>query len=452
MRKRNKVLITSGTAIGVVGALLFAFAQEQPTDIADEMQLDTSQTVVQTTPTRDRGDYWAEQYNILYDDEKLLLKPTEEIQLADAGEDSSVDSNEEDSNTNEDVTQEEVKEDSTEVVVAEEVKTPVDEPQQQSAVPTASSNQSSTPAPTKPKVAEKAPEQKQAEVVQKIEETQPVISVVDTPSQTAPEPKPTVPTPKPEPVEEKVPTTAVSDAPAVPSIPELTRVQEVLATSSDEQYRKAQLNWGTGSGTLTQDFIDKTAPYRNMTKDEIQQLFNALDMVKMNQIFTNLINNFRAENGVAPLVNYTEFITGSTQVAKELADYGYTAENGQKPHTRPAPHTGKPTRTLFAEAGVYNYTGIGENSAFLYSRNNPYVLVSEQFLAEYLFQKWKDSPGHRRNMLHEAYTGHSFAVYPVMHGNTKVGAKNADGAYIITGNARESSGFGIMAINTLIRK
>ena len=88
---------------------------------------------------------------------------------------------------------------------------------------------------------------------------------------------------------------------------------------------------------------------------------------------------------------------------------------------------------------------------FHYNGNNPYTIVSEKYLAETMFNSWMNSPdGHREIMERDVYNGFSFAVYPVMNGNTMTADEGDDGVRVNYRYASEFSGIGILGALTVM--
>lgn len=189
---------------------------------------------------------------------------------------------------------------------------------------------------------------------------------------------------------------------------------------------------------------EDTEAYQNMSQEEMQALANAIDYAKLNAEFGALMNQHRASLGLEALDQAEHLASGTHQIAKELADYGYIAPAGHPGHTRP---NGLPTGSVFTEEEIA--LGRGENTAFNYNYNNPYQIVSEKFLAELFFQQWMDSPGHKDNMEVEYYTSFTLAVQPVVNGQTKFGHKDANGNYVIEGNVGSYAGVGLVGVLSL---
>ena len=105
------------------------------------------------------------------------------------------------------------------------------------------------------------------------------------------------------------------------------------------------------------------SPYIEMPRDEIEILYKRLDYERLNEEFGKVINEHRNSLGLQDVNYYREYREGTEKIAKELADYGFIAPEGQDPHTRP---NGKGTMTVFEELDVNLYNrGLGENLAFL---------------------------------------------------------------------------------------
>ena len=54
--------------------------------------------------------------------------------------------------------------------------------------------------------------------------------------------------------------------------------------------------------------------------------------------------------------------------------------------------------------------GYGENLVGLWQHGNPYALVSEKYLAEQAFDRWKNSPGHYANMMDADYVSFGISI------------------------------------------
>lgn len=212
------------------------------------------------------------------------------------------------------------------------------------------------------------------------------------------------------------------------------RVKEILSKTDKEAYNLAK--------NMTREEKDQ---YANLSQEELQQLATGIDYDKLNKELATLINARRAKLGLGTLKPASNFVSGTKKIAKSLADYGYIGVHGYKGHTLP---TGKPTYTVFSQDLINK--GVGENIAFKYNANNPYEIVSEKFIVEYFFDQWMNSPSHKANMEDKLFKGFTIAAQPVVNGQTKLGTRNANGVYTITGSAYPHYGVGIIAVLTLV--
>jgi hypothetical protein len=108
------------------------------------------------------------------------------------------------------------------------------------------------------------------------------------------------------------------------------------------------------------------------------------DLDEAERLIARRTNEFRAEQGLprlGPNASLREAAQGFAEYMARTDRYGHTAD-GKQPSER-------------AEARGYQYCSVAENISYQYS--------SESFATEELAQRfvegWKDSSGHRRNML-----------------------------------------------------
>ena len=95
-------------------------------------------------------------------------------------------------------------------------------------------------------------------------------------------------------------------------------------------------------------------------------------------------NEFRAEQGLAILESNAALMTAAQAFADYMARtdrYGHAAD-GRQPSER-------------AEARGYRYCSVAENISYQYSSES----FATEELARRFVEGWKDSPGHRRNMV-----------------------------------------------------
>lgn len=121
-----------------------------------------------------------------------------------------------------------------------------------------------------------------------------------------------------------------------------------------------------------------TLSFTGAKADELNPSFNSFDSVEFK--FLNLINDFRKENGTAPLqISRRLNVVARWMVNDMIAiNYiGHTDSYGRDPYRR------------MDALGYTDRTARGENLC----------AGTVSSTAERAFQQWKDSPGHRENML-----------------------------------------------------
>jgi hypothetical protein len=108
------------------------------------------------------------------------------------------------------------------------------------------------------------------------------------------------------------------------------------------------------------------------------------DLEEAERLITRRTNEFRAEQGLArlePNASLREAAQGFADYMARTDRYGHSAD-GRQPSDR-------------AEARGYDYCTVAENISYQYT--SPPLATEE--LARRFVEGWKDSPGHRRNML-----------------------------------------------------
>lgn len=110
-----------------------------------------------------------------------------------------------------------------------------------------------------------------------------------------------------------------------------------------------------------------------------------------------IVNQYRKEQGQKPLA-LKEILTQAASIrAKEL--------NQQYAHTRP---NGKGFSSVYTDDLHQNFVGeLGENAVGIQS----YAGLTEEMIAQQMFDKWQKSPSHQKNMLKPSYTHMGFATY-----------------------------------------
>ncbi len=147
------------------------------------------------------------------------------------------------------------------------------------------------------------------------------------------------------------------------------------------------------------------------------ELFNSgkiIDFDELRDEFMYLLNQEREANGVAPLTLGEHLRRGTETRAIELAenDYHRTGRNYDQSHKRL--DGVRSFRTAFDYLPSYdrcNGCSLGENVLVYtytpgnekYSAQDPKYINDVKFIAKYLFDIWKGSEGHYRNMMSSSY-------------------------------------------------
>lgn len=147
------------------------------------------------------------------------------------------------------------------------------------------------------------------------------------------------------------------------------------------------------------------------------ELFNSgkiIDFDELRDEFMYLLNKEREANGVAPLTLGEHLRRGTETRAIELAENGYhrTGRNYDQSHKRL--DGVRSFRTAFDYLPSYdrcNGCSLGENVLVYtytpgnerYSAQDPKYVNDVKFIAKYLFDIWKGSEGHYRNMMSSSY-------------------------------------------------
>ena len=147
------------------------------------------------------------------------------------------------------------------------------------------------------------------------------------------------------------------------------------------------------------------------------ELFNSgkiIDFDELRDEFMYLLNKEREANGVAPLTLGEHLRRGTETRAIELAENGYhrTGKNYDQSHKRL--DGVRSFRTAFDYLPSYDRCkgcSLGENVLVYtytpgnekYSAQDPKYINDVKFIAKYLFDIWKGSEGHYRNMMSSSY-------------------------------------------------
>ena len=188
--------------------------------------------------------------------------------------------------------------------------------------------------------------------------------------------------------------------------------EEIRALPKEEIYSRAK---GQYSNTINEVgkpgfYTVRIAPVADKTIDGLNS-GTYLDHNLLSEEMLRLVNEERVRIGRQPLKWSNALYNFSKIRSAEIADNGYirffNEKNEAMPHTRDT--TGKKWYTVFADTKYANDTA-GENTAGYAMSRNVYSMFSEKFIAESLFEQWKNSRGHYENMISEDYKYFGFSV------------------------------------------
>ena len=188
--------------------------------------------------------------------------------------------------------------------------------------------------------------------------------------------------------------------------------EEIRALSKEEIYSRAK---GQYSNTINEVgkpgfYTVRIAPVADKTIDGLNS-GTYLDHNLLSEEMLRLVNEERVRIGRQPLKWSNALYSFAKVRSTELANNGhirfFNDKNESMPHTRDA--TGKKWYTILADTKYANDTA-GENTAGYAMSRNVYSMFSEKFIAEELFEQWKNSRGHYENMISEEYKYFGFSV------------------------------------------
>ena len=144
---------------------------------------------------------------------------------------------------------------------------------------------------------------------------------------------------------------------------------------------------------------------------------NLLNLTTLNNEFLKLINTERAAQGKKPLVVDENLVRLAKIRSDEQARVGSLRTNGKK-HTRPdGTHFASVFNTL--KDADMRYGTRGENALEDSSMTGSAVaMLNATELAKGMFEQWKSSPGHYRNMMSENYTSFGLSSSYAPHSTT----------------------------------
>ena len=188
--------------------------------------------------------------------------------------------------------------------------------------------------------------------------------------------------------------------------------EEIRSLSKEEIYSRAK---GQYSNTINEVgkpgfYTVRIAPVADKAIDGLNS-GTYLDHNLLSEEMLRLVNEERVRIGRQPLKWSNALYNFAKVRSAELASNGhirfFNDKNEAMPHTRDA--TGKKWYTIFADTKYANNTA-GENTAGYAMSRNVYSMFSEKFIAEELFEQWKNSRGHYENMISEDYKYFGFSV------------------------------------------
>ena len=188
--------------------------------------------------------------------------------------------------------------------------------------------------------------------------------------------------------------------------------EEIRALPKEEIYSRAK---GQYSNTINEVgkpgfYTVRIAPAADKVIDGLNSGTD-LDHNLLSEEMLRLVNEERVKIGRQPLKWSNALYDFAKVRSAELASNGhirfFNEKNEAMPHTRDA--TGKKWYTVFADTKYANDIA-GENTAGYAMSRNVYSMFSEKFIAEELFEQWKNSRGHYENMISEDYKYFGFSV------------------------------------------
>ena len=188
--------------------------------------------------------------------------------------------------------------------------------------------------------------------------------------------------------------------------------EEIRALSKEEIYSRAK---GQYSNTINEVgkpgfYTVRIAPVADKTIDGLNS-GTYLDHNLLSEEMLRLVNEERVRIGRQPLKWSNALYSFAKVRSTELANNGhirfFNEKNESMPHTRDA--TGKKWYTILVDTKYANDIA-GENTAGYAMSRNVYSMFSEKFIAEALFEQWKNSRGHYENMISEEYKYFGFSV------------------------------------------
>ena len=163
-----------------------------------------------------------------------------------------------------------------------------------------------------------------------------------------------------------------------------------LALSTDEWHivNNTTYDIQTARAGVTSQYTFDVRAFKPML-DKSQTIIAQQELVR-------LINQYRVSSGLTALATDSKLDEASTIRAKEIVE--------SFEHTRP---NGSSFSTVLTQVGYTGYRAAGENIASF----SGFGSLTGIQAANFLFNQWRNSPGHNANMLTPSYTHVSFGVY-----------------------------------------
>jgi uncharacterized protein YkwD len=174
--------------------------------------------------------------------------------------------------------------------------------------------------------------------------------------------------------------------------------------------------WSRSSIALLFFFLLSTSSSFSQNSKKVIDL-NHLDQVLLEDLFMKKLNGLRASKNLRTLVKDKVLLLAANDQA------AYMRSKDKVTHSQDVKGKEEPYKRVQFYKGTHG--GIGENCLLLYVgtltkssyNKDTFTLKTYEQTAEALFQMWKNSPGHYKNMIDSTYevSGVGFAVDPLTH-------------------------------------
>lgn len=171
----------------------------------------------------------------------------------------------------------------------------------------------------------------------------------------------------------------------------LEEYAKAYPSMTDEERLDAKTNKDNKYNSIANRYFFETTTFGEQNIGRIEKLYNQIansfNIQEFNEIITRRANEERAKLGLQPLV-FSEELSHFAKTRSDEALINYD-------HTRP---DGRKFSTVFADASpemAKKYAYAGENLA----GKHLLEVMDTRFLANYFFDGWMESKGHRENIL-----------------------------------------------------